>query len=277
MFSIGLELGRPSAQKRERDWRLMLRGLLLHLVLIPLLAVIASRLLRTSGDVTVAFLLLVAAPGAPFLPHLVRISGGELAFGVELTLLLAKITCFSAPPTVRLMLSAHHFDFADLPFLLRLLLLQMLPFIVAKTLRKRTAWVEHLYLPCVAIGRYAAMALVLFVALAGGAKVLTTFDRGWLAVLAVGILSTGLAWLMGGRSERARTAMAVSANAKNLPLALVIGVHAFPVPGLQAAMFGVWLILFAIAFAVAGVGHRLHRNADAGQPTRWFLHRKRSY
>jgi bile acid:Na+ symporter, BASS family len=113
MVSMGLELGGRApgskAAKRRRR-RLLLRGLAFNLLLLPLFAVLLTRGIHASGDVTVAFLLLAAAPGGRFAPHLARVAGAELGLSVEITLFLAKLVAFTAPLTARLMLQCRRPD-----------------------------------------------------------------------------------------------------------------------------------------------------------------------
>ena len=199
MFAVGVELGRPEAPKKKKkkhDVRLMAKAIVLNVVIVPALAFAVTRALHASGDVAIALLILSVAPGGAFVPSLVRVAGVELGFAVELILLLAKITCFTAPPTLRWLLSVHHFHFAELPFLLKLLLLQMAPLLVAKWLRRRTQRIEDLYLTARWIGRCTAAILLGLVAVEGGVRgLLYLGDRGWLAVIIVAAGSAALGWL----------------------------------------------------------------------------------
>src|SRR5437763_11552321 len=85
MFSMGLEVGGEPAedkQAKRRQRRLLVRGLLFNLVLLPLLAVTLTRALDASGDVAIAFLLLAASAGGRFAPQLSKIAGAPRGLSV---------------------------------------------------------------------------------------------------------------------------------------------------------------------------------------------------
>src|SRR5438067_2080221 len=117
MLSMGLKVGAaPKEDKagKRRQRRLLVRALLLNLVLLPAVTVAATHLLHPSHAVTVALILLAAAPGGRFAPHLTAVAGGELALSVEITLFLAKLTGFSAPFVARELLAVHHLELHEL-------------------------------------------------------------------------------------------------------------------------------------------------------------------
>ena len=139
MLSLGLALGRsPAESKAEKRSarRALIRGLLLNLAVLPLVTVAFTRILGTSGDVTAALLLLAASPGGRYLPHLVRAGRGSLSLGVELTLFLAKITVFTAPLTARWLFGLEALRVHELPLLLELVLLQVVPLLAGKWLSR---------------------------------------------------------------------------------------------------------------------------------------------
>ena len=202
---------------------------------------------------------------------MVRLAGAELGFGVELILLLAKITCFTAPPTLRWLLSVHHFHFAELPFLLKLVLLQMAPLLVAKWLRRRTQRAEELYRPARWIGRCTAAIILGLVAVEGGVRgLLYLGDRGWLAVIIVAAGSSALGWLLAAPRWSDRTSVAVSINAKSPALALVLAIDISPRATLQVALFGAFLVLTLLSYALAWLARRrLHEPVRSGRSFTW--------
>ena len=75
----------------------------------------------------------------------------------------------------------------------------------------------------------------------GGARSLALLgDRGWGAVLAVATASLLLGWLFGGHDEGPRRTLALSANAKEIGLALTMASVAFPQGHVRLAIFAVW-------------------------------------
>src|SRR5262249_35052266 len=107
MVSVGIGLRTeqqneqlPKKKKRRRQLGLHLRALLLNVVLVPGLAVLLTRSLHLAGDVAFAVLVIGASPGGRFAPHLARIASADVGLATEQTVLLAKLTLFTAPLTL---------------------------------------------------------------------------------------------------------------------------------------------------------------------------------
>jgi hypothetical protein len=140
MFSMGLELGGAPHETREakrHQRRLLARALVFNLVLLPLIAVALTKVLHSSGEVTIGFLLAAAAPGGRFTPQLSRLSGAHLGFSVELTLLIVKVVSFTAPLTVHWMLNTRPLAVHELRFIAQLIVLQLAPYLAGREVRKR--------------------------------------------------------------------------------------------------------------------------------------------
>ena len=252
MFSIGLELGRPSAASKERHRRALVGGLLVNLVLVPVLAIIMTRAFNTTRELAIAVLLLAAAPGGPFVPDFARVAGARQSVAVELTLLLAKIAPFTAPVTTRLLLSVHKIHISEWPFLVTLLVCQIVPFLLGRTLRRRRETSERLHRPARLAATISGVVLVLLLLVDAGPRAFVLLrDHGWLIVLAVTAGALALGWLLGGSDESTRTAVAISATGRNLGLAVVIGVAVFPHSSVQIATVASWAMLTAFGYGFA--------------------------
>ncbi len=255
MLSLGLALGRSPAeskQEKRHAHRAVILGLLLNLVVLPAVTVAVTRALRTSGDVTAALLLLAASPGGRYTPHLVRYGKGSLPVGVHLTLFLAKTTVFTAPVMVRRLMGLHSMDVHELPLLMELILLQIAPLLVGRWVsRRHPSRAARLERPVTIVAVGIAIVIVALLLVGGGARSLALLgDRGWGAVLAVAVASLLLGWLFGGRDEGRKRAVAISANSKELALALTMATAAFPGSQVQLALFGVWSTFAFVNLAV---------------------------
>ena len=107
MFALGLELGgtpKESKEKKRAKRRMLVRGLVMNLVVLPAVAFGITRALHSSSDVAIALFLLASVPGGRFAPHLVKLGGGDVPLAIEVTLFLAKLTAFTAAPTARWLL-----------------------------------------------------------------------------------------------------------------------------------------------------------------------------
>jgi BASS family bile acid:Na+ symporter len=256
MFTLGLELGggaKESKDEKRVKRRVLIRGLILNLVVLPAVAFGVVRALHVDSDISVALLLLMASPGGRFAPHFVKLAGANVALSVEVTLFLAKLTGFTAAPTVKAMLTLHALEVKELPLIAQLVVLQLVPYYFGRWLRKaHRPLAERLLRPAHTFVIVAALATLAVVLVKGDRGILHLLDdRGWFAVLAVMVASPILGWLAGGRRESDRRALAIEANARELALALVIASAAFPNQGVHTALFGIWSLTAIASFLLA--------------------------
>ncbi len=268
MFSMGLELGgRPKGPKQEKrhERRLLLRGLAFNLLLLPLVAFTLSRLLHAGDEVETAFLILAAAPGGRYAPMLARLARAELSLSVEITLFLAKLTAFTAPPTLQLLLQTHHVDLPELRLIAQLAVLQMLPLFAGKMIRRhRPAFAARLDRPVRALSLVCVALIVIFLVIHREIRsVLFIGVRGWLAALSFAAAALGIGWLLGGRSEEARRSMALSGNSRDVALALMVASLVFS-GGVQLAVFGEWMVFLAFNLIFAALVGRRTQGLGAG-------------
>jgi BASS family bile acid:Na+ symporter len=257
MLALGLELGggpKESRDEKRVKRRALVAGLLFNLVLLPLLAFGVTRALRASSDVSIALLLLAAAPGGRFAPHAVKLGKGDVALSVEVTIFLAKITCITAVPVAKWMLTLRTLEIHELPFLLQLVLLQIVPFYYGKWLRKRRPEAAQRLRRTVEATAIAAGFAVLALAVARTEKWIGLLDlRSWLAVAAVAVASPILGWLVGGAHGGRRRAFAIGADARETGLALMMANFAFSGAEVRTALFGVAFIFTMATFLLAWV------------------------
>jgi BASS family bile acid:Na+ symporter len=265
MLSMGLVLGGEApidkASKRHKR-RFILVGLAFNLVLLPLVAVTLTRTFEVSDEIAVALLLLAAAPGGRFAPQLGRIAHADLGISVELTLFLAKLVAFTSPVTARLMLRTHHLEIHELPLIVQLALLQMLPYIAGRLLRKkRPALAARIARPIeLATWSCVVVLAAILVARMHGQVAMLAAAPGWWPVLIFALAAPALGWLVGGREPGTRRAIAISANARDVALASMLASLAFD-ERVQTATLGVWalLLLINLAFARLIAGHPRRR------------------
>ena len=226
-------------------------------MVLPAVAYAIVRALHATGDVAIALMLLAAVPGGRFAPHLVKLGHGDVPLAVELTMFLAKLTAFTAAPTARWLLGVHGIDVHELPLILQLLLLQLVPLYAGKWLRrKHRSLADRILRPAHGIAIAAMMAVFVAVLLREDrGLVQLVSDRAWLAVAVTGIAWPLLGWLLAGRAEGDRRTFAIVADAREVALALVLASLAFPGPGVHTALFGIWSI-YAIVTMLLATGMR---------------------
>jgi BASS family bile acid:Na+ symporter len=272
MLSMGVTVGKAPPESKERKRRLrrlLLRGLAFNLVVLPLAAVLITRALHASGNVAIALMLLAATPGGRLAPQLAATADAELGLSVELTLFLAKLVGFTAPVAARWMLGLEGLDLPELRLIAQLLLLQFLPYILAKQLaahHPRRA--ERLVHP-LRIGKWTCGVLTLMLVLIShdlGEMASVAAERGWWAVLAFIVVGALLGYLLGGRDARVRRTFVISAHAPNLAVALMLAAFGFSDHRVQLATVAVWGLLVLVDVAYAHACKRGHRSGPVAHP-----------
>jgi BASS family bile acid:Na+ symporter len=260
MVQLGLAL-EPEHDKAAK-WhkrRLVLRALAFNFGVVPLLALLAQRALGASGPVAIALLVLAASPGGRHAPKLVDFGRGDAGLSVEITLFMNKLNPFLSPLLAAWLLGGHRVDLRELPYIVQLFVLQIVPFYGARLLLKwRPAFARRLARPAQSIAGVAALGVLAWL-LANHAFRLSLLlgVRGWLAVILFGAVLLALGWLVGGRSPGVRRAFALASESRNLALALVIANMKLHDDQVLVAIFGAWVILLALGGLFAITSSRL--------------------
>jgi BASS family bile acid:Na+ symporter len=250
MVQLGLELQPIDRAAKRRERRLVVLALVVNFVFVPLLAFVVVRGLGARGPVGIALLLLAAAPGGRHAPMVVRAAGADVGLAVEITLFVNKLNALLSPLLAAAMLGVEKIDLRELVWVLELLLLQILPWFTARLLRK---WRPSLATKLVAPARWTALAatlaLLVYVVAHHGLRVTLVLGwRGWVSVLVFGLVLLALGWLVGGSEPATRRSFALSTEARNLALALVIASIAVRDQTVLLSIFGAWLLLLALSW-----------------------------
>ena len=254
MLAMGMSqrLGNVVASLKEP--RTVLLALIVNFVLSPLLTVALIRAVPLQPAHATGLLLLGGAAGAPFLPKLAELSGGDLAYSVALMMLLMVGSVVFMPLALPLIVPGVEAD----PWRIAkpLLLLIVLPMAIGFALA-RSAWAARLL---GFVQRVSNLAFVLLVVLLVGLnlKAMTgfvgSFAIGTFAVYVLGMVAIG--HLLGGADRSKRTVFALGAGNRNIPAALVVAGASFNDPAitvmvLVGAVTGLVLLL-VLAKAMRG-------------------------
>jgi len=91
MLAMGLSLTVAQIVEPLQDLRLVGKALLANFVLVPLIAYVILLVIPLTEAQSIGRILLATAAGAPFLPKLVEVAKGNVAFGVGLMGLLIVV------------------------------------------------------------------------------------------------------------------------------------------------------------------------------------------
>ena len=206
--------------------------LIANFVVVPALTVAAARGFGLGRDITIAMILLAAAPFAPVVPVFARMAKADLALAAGLTSVYPLLSAFLTPLVCVLALKAvpdaGAIQFNLLGVLLTLVATITLPLALG-------VWVNHQWpvlgkrlLRPVEVASEAIGALSLtFVTVTEFSSILQTGLRPLLAIVLVAELSLLLGYVLGGATAGARQVVAFGTSNRNIALALLVAIQSF--------------------------------------------------
>jgi BASS family bile acid:Na+ symporter len=253
MLWSGLQSSFSAIRAVLRDYGFLARAVILSVVVVPLLAVLASRLLAVPDDIETGIILMAVSGGVPFLPLPVRKAQGEHQAAIGLVFVLSSISVITAPITVNLVAPTE--VTASLPvarFFLTLVVFQLVPLLIGLFITG--AW------PAFAGGfkRVAAVIcvicivtlLVLLAVPVGQAFSKLFGSHGLLAILLVVVVSLALGWFAGGTDRGRRVVISMATGIRNPGMALLIANTSFAGTIVVPTVM-VYLVIQAVAAGVA--------------------------
>jgi len=248
MLGVGLSLTLSQIIAPLRNMRLITAALLANFVVVPLIAVGIAKLFRLDQSFAAGLLLLGLAPGPPFLPKLVELARGDLAFSVGLMVLLMLGSAVYLPVVLPRLLPVV--EIAVWPIARPLLFLMVFPLVAGLACRARFEWFTPKVWPWLSWVSNLALAIVVMLVVGLNLpSVLKVFGTG---AIGAGILFTALAGLagllLGGPLMATRKVMTLGTGFRNIAAALVVGEEDFRDPQVivmlvVAALAGLFLLI----------------------------------
>jgi BASS family bile acid:Na+ symporter len=263
MVELGLSLTIGQVLAPLKSVRLIALSLLANFILVPLLAFAIAKVLGLEQPFATGLLLLALAPGAPFIPKVVQLARGNLAFAVCLMVLLMVGTVFDLPlvlPRVIAGVAVRAWEIEK-----SLLLLMLLPLFVGlminRQFRSLPGWVR----PGLGLVSNVSGLVVLSLMLTLHFKsVLSVFGTGaiFAGVLFVVVSAlTGL--LLGGPDRATRHLLGLATGLRNVAAALLVGAQNFKDPRVNVMVIVTALVGLVILLPTAGaLGRRMPRQFD---------------
>ncbi|HNJ81063.1 MAG TPA: hypothetical protein PLK38_05830, partial [Methanoregulaceae archaeon] len=97
MLGMGFNLTIPQILNPLKNRKLLIMALVANFVLVPVLALLIVWIIPLSEGLQIGLILVGFAAGAPFLPKLVQLAKGDMAFTAGLMVLLMVITIAYLP------------------------------------------------------------------------------------------------------------------------------------------------------------------------------------
>jgi BASS family bile acid:Na+ symporter len=258
MAAMGTQLTRGDVTRTVRDYNLVSRWVLANLLAVPLFAILFGIVFGLPRSVRVGLLLVAVAPGAPFIPQLVALTGTNSHEAIRLTAALTLVATVTVPLLVAATLAVLDVDtrFAPWRFLVPLLLVLVVPLVAGSVLRDRRPAVASpvaRWLTGVAnLTLLAALAIVIILDFRGALRVFETLLwTGALLVMMLFVLATiVVGWLIGGPTPQNRRILALGTAGRNVNIALFIATGAFPATDADSSIVAFALILLVLSLLV---------------------------
>ncbi|WP_416674830.1 bile acid:sodium symporter family protein [Egbenema bharatensis] len=227
MFSMGLTLTVPQILNSLRNQRLVILALLVNFGVVPIAAVILSRVIPLSLEHQIGLILLAAAAGAPFLPKLAQIAKGNVPFSVGLMTLLVITTVIYLPLVLPLLLPGVEVNAFSIAITLILEILVPLVIGLLINARYQDTAVAILH-PFTQISNVSlALLLVLMLGLNLG-NVLGLFGSGAIfAIALLVVIATAVGYFLGGSGSDARKVLALGTGQRNMAAAFTVATGNF--------------------------------------------------
>lgn len=244
MFGMGLTIsGRDFAEVFRRPVDVGI-GVVSQFLIMPLLAVILTRIIPMSPEVAAGVILVGCCPGGTSSNVMTYLAKGDTALSVACT----SVTTLLAPivtPFLMLMLASEYLPVDAWAMFVSILKLVLLPLALGFLAQKLVPGLVRAAIP--ALPLVSVTGIVLIVAAVVGASKGAIAESG-LMILAVVVLHNGLGYAIGFLAARAaglslarRKAIAIEVGMQNSGLAAALATAYFsPVAAVPAAIFSVW-------------------------------------
>ncbi|HQX51105.1 MAG TPA: hypothetical protein PLR25_14420 [Planctomycetaceae bacterium] len=260
VLSVGLSLTVSQILAPLRQTRLVVFSLVVNFVVVPVLAVAITKMLSLSEPAKIGLLLLGSAAGAPFLPKIIEVVKGDVAFSVALMALLMLASLAYMPLVLPLMLpgvSVNSMGIAQ-----SLLVTMILPLSIGLCIKARRESLAVRLRPMVSGLSNVSMMIALVLIPVVNFQILLELLS--LQILVVSILFVGLSfaagYVLGGTGNEARRVMGFGAAARNIPAALLVARENFVDPKVMIMVIVVALLSLIVLAPLAIVFARGNRS-----------------
>jgi len=252
----GLECRFGEVRAALADFGFTARALVLSVILVPLLALLFSRLIGLGVGFEIGIMLMAVSGGVPFLPLATSNAGGDIRASVSLVFLLSLVSIFTAPLTLNLLGGA--IDIHGLPigsFIAKLAVFQLVP-LLAGTLTASTVRPE-LGNALKRVFKTITAVTILVVLVLLGPKVWqalsVVFATKTVLVIALVIAtSMAIAWITGVRDHSKRVVLTDATGLRNPGIALLLANTSFPGAVTESAIVA-YLVLQIFAGVISGM------------------------
>ena len=266
MLGMGFGLTIPQIVAPLRNRRLVVVSLVANFVLVPILALVIVRIIPLSEGLQVGLILVGFAAGAPFLPKLVQVAKGDMAYTAGLMVLLMVVTIVYLPIVLPFVLTGVQVNPWEIAR--SLILLMLIPLAIALFIRARYEEVARGLIPTMTMAANLSLAAMFIGYFVGywdqSFGVLGTGGILVAILLVVGAVIVG--YLLGGPDTEIKKVLALGTGQRNLAAAFAVASSNFASsPEVVLEVMDVAVVGLIILMLIAG---ELGRRSAPGAGTR---------
>ncbi|MGB9175141.1 MAG: hypothetical protein WCB46_00195 [Methanoregula sp.] len=264
MLGMGFSLTIPQIVAPLRNTRLVLMSLTANFIIVPILVLLIAWIIPLSEGLQIGLILTGMAAGAPFLPKLVQVAKGDMAFAAGLMVLMMVVTILYLPIVLPFVLTGVQVNPWEIAR--SLIFLMLIPLAISLFIREKYEEVAVGLLPTMKMASNLSL-IVLFVAYFGAYFDDVSGVIGTGGVLAAILLIAGAAvvgYLLGGPDIDRRKVLTLGTGQRNLAAAFAVASSNFPAnPDVLLQVMDVSILGLAILMVIAAHFGR-HSVARAG-------------
>jgi len=253
MLGMGFSLTIPQIMEPLKNRRLIILSLVANFVLVPLLALVIIRVIPLSEGIQIGLILVGFAAGAPFLPKLVHVAKGGMAFTAGLMVLLMVVTIAYLPlvlPFVLTGVQVNPWQIAQ-----SLIVLMLIPLAIALFIRARYESVATGLIHTMNMAANLSL-IAMFIGYFIGYSDVTYGVLGTGGILVSILLVVGAAiigYLLGGPDKDNKKILALGTGQRNLAAAFAVASSNFASdPEVLLEVMDVAVIGFIVLMLIAG-------------------------
>lgn len=262
MLSMGLSLTMAEITAPLKNTSLVIKSLVASFVLVPILGFALVQFMPITEGAGIGLIIVACAAGAPFLPKLVQIAKGDIAFGVGLMTLLMVVTVIYMPFVLPLLLQGVAVD--ALAIASSLFFQMLVPLGIGLFIKARYEETAANIQPTFAQASNFALILLMVLALVLNFEAFTG-AFGSFSILASLLFIIGafvIGYLLGGPGMDTRSVVSLGTAQRNLAAAMIVAAGNFTDPDVLTVVMIVAIIGLILLMVVGGeMGKRAEQNA----------------
>jgi BASS family bile acid:Na+ symporter len=266
MLGMGFSLTISQIITPLRDRRLVIMSLVANFILVPVLALLVVRAVPLSEGLKIGLILVGFAAGAPFLPKLVQLARGDMAFTAGLMVLLMVVTIVYLPVILPFVLTGVQVNPWEIAR--SLVFLMLIPLGIALFIRARYEEAAKSLIPTMTMAANLSL-VAMFVGYFIGYFDVSFGIIGTGGVLTAVILIAGavvIGYLLGGTDPKIRSVLALGTGQRNLAAAFAVASSNFATsPEVLLEVMDVAVIGFILLMLISGeIGRRSAPKSGTG-------------